>query len=74
MAYLPHKESQPSDTSSINLSIDGSIVHGYYEQFYPQQLLSEIVHLQIYSSEDYFTDLTSTLIYLHEIVKKSNNK
>ena len=26
--------------------------HGYYEQFYPQQPVSENVHFQIYSSED----------------------
>ena len=51
MTYLPHKESHPSVTSSVNLfsaeNVDMSVRHGYYEQFYPQQLLSQNVYLQI---------------------------
>ena len=34
--------------------MDVSVIHGYYEQFYPQQLLSKKANFQIYSSEDYF--------------------
>ena len=56
MAYLPHKDSHPSVTSSLNLfnaeNVDVSVKHGYYEQFYPQQPLSENVHFQMYSNED----------------------
>ena len=78
MSYLPHKDSHPSVTSSLNLfnaeNVDVSVKHGYYEQFYPQQPLSENVHFQIYSNEDYFIDLNSTFIDLNVIVKKSNNK
>ena len=50
-----------------------SIKHGYYEQFYPQKPLSENVHFQIYSSENYFIDLISAFIDLQVIIKKSNN-
>ena len=32
------------------------------------------VRFQIYSSEDHFIDLTSTITDLHAIVKKSNNE
>ena len=78
MACLPHKDSHPSVTSSLNLfnaeNVDVSVKHGYYEQFYPQQPLSENVHFQIYSNEDYFIDLNSTFIDLNVIVKKSNNE
>ena len=49
-----------------------SIKRGYYEQFYPQKLLSENLHFQIYSSEGCFMDLTSTFIGLR--VKKSNSE
>ena len=58
MAYLPHKNSQPSITSSLNLfnaeNVNVSVKHGYYEQFYPQQSLSKDIHFQIFSNEDYF--------------------
>ena len=47
-----------------------SVKQGYYEQFYLQQPLAENVHFQIYTSENYFIDLTSTLIDLRMIVKK----
>jgi len=58
MAYLPHKESDPTVNLSLNLfgtkNNDMSEKYGYYEQFYLQQPLSENVHLQIYSSKDCF--------------------
>ena len=50
------------------------VKHGCYEQIYPQQPLSESEHFQIYSSEDYFIDLASTLIDLYVIAKTSNNE
>jgi hypothetical protein len=46
----------------------------YYEQFYPQQKLSESVHFQIDINEDYFIDFTSTFINLNVIVKKFSNE
>ena len=68
LACLPHKDSHPSVTSCLNLfnaeNIDVSVKHGYYEQFYLQQLVSENVHFQIDSSEFYFIDLTSIYIDL----------
>jgi hypothetical protein len=68
MAYLPHKDSLPSITASINLfnaeNVDVSVEHGYYEQFYPQQPSSDNIHSQIYSNEDYFMDMFLTLIDL----------
>ena len=48
-----------------------SVKFGCYEQFYQQQPLSENIHFQIYSSDEYFIDLTSTFIDLHVIVEKS---
>ena len=42
--------------------------------FYPQQLLSENVYFQIYSSEEHVIDLTFTFIDLQVILKKSNNE
>ena len=54
MVYLPHKESHPSVNSSLNLLyaeyVDMSEKYGYYEQFDPQQPLSENIHFEIYSS------------------------
>jgi hypothetical protein len=77
MTYLPHKESQPSITSSLNLfnaeNVDVSVKHGYYEQFHPQQPLSENIHFQIFSNEDYFIDLSSTFIDLNVVVKKKSD-
>jgi hypothetical protein len=77
MAYLPHKESHPTVTTSLNLfnaeSVDVSVKHGYYEQFYPQQPLSENIHFQIYSNEDYFIDLSSTFIDLKVVVRKKSD-
>ena len=74
MSYLSHKEYYPSVNSSLNFSnaehFNVSVKHGYYEQFYPQQPLSENVPFQIYSSKDYFIDLTSAFLVLHVIVKK----
>jgi len=74
MAYLPHEESPPSLTSSLNIfnaqNVDVSLKHGYFERFYPQEPLSDNFHFQIYSSEDYFIDLNSTFIDLHGTVKK----
>ena len=73
MAHLPHKESHPSVNSYTSIfnaeNIHVSVRHGYYEQFYPQQPLSENLHFQIYSSEDYSIDLTSKIIDLHVMVK-----
>ena len=78
MAYLPHKECHPSIISSLNLfnaeNVDVSVKYGYYEQFYPQKPMSENVHYQTYSSNNYFIDLTATFLDLHTIVKKSNNE
>ena len=79
MCHTYHiKESHPSVPLSLNLSnaenVVVSVKHGYYGQFYPQQPLSENVHFQIYSNEDYFIDLTSTFIDLNVIVKKYNNE
>ena len=51
-----------------------SVKHGYYEQFYPQQPLSETKNFEIYFSEDYFIDLTSKFIDLYVTVKKSNSE
>ena len=51
-----------------------SVKLGYCDQFYLQQLLSENVHFQIFSSEDYFIYLTSTPVDLLGIVKISNNE
>ena len=77
MAYLLHKESHFSVTSSLNLfnteNVDLSVKHGYYEQFY-SQLLSENEDFQTYSSEEDFIDLTSTIIDLQVIVKTSQNE
>ena len=48
MAYLLHKKYHPSITTSLNLlsveNADVSVKNGYYEQFLPQQLLSENIH------------------------------
>jgi len=78
MVYLPHKESCPSVTSSLNLfsaeNVDVSVKYGYYEQFHPQQQLSENVDFQIYSSEDHIINLTSTFIDVHLTIKKFNNE
>ena len=50
-------------SKSFNVeNADVSVKHGYYEQFY----------VQIYSSEDYLIDLTSTFINLHNIAKEPN--
>ena len=77
MTYLPHKESYPSITSSLNLfnheNVDVSVKHGYYEQFHPQQPLSESLYLQIFSSEDFFIVLSSTFIDLNIVVKKKSD-
>jgi len=77
MTYLPHKESYPSITSSLNLfnaeNVDVSVKYGYYEQFHPQQPLSENIHFQIFSNEDYFIDLSSTFIDLNVVVKKKSD-
>ena len=51
-----------------------SVKHGHYEQFYPQQPLSENVHFQNYSNKDYFIGLTSTFIELYVILKTSNSE
>ena len=78
MAYLSHKEFCPSVTSSTSLfnaeNVDLSSKQGYYEQFYPQKSLSGTIHFQIYSSEDYFMDFTSTFIHLLVVVRKSKNE
>jgi len=66
MAYLPYKESRPSVNSSLYLfnaeNFDVGVKHGYHGQFYPQQPLSKNLNFLIYSSEDYFIDLTSAFI------------
>ena len=71
-------ESHPSITSSLNLfnaeDVDVTLKYSYYEQFYPQQPLSENIHFQIYSNEDYFMGLSFKFIDLHVIVKKSDNR
>ena len=78
MAYLPHKESHPSDNSSLiplnSKNNNESVKHGYYEQFYPEQLLSENIYFQIYSNEDYFIDFSSTFTDLHMILKNTTMK
>jgi hypothetical protein len=51
-----------------------SVKHGYYEQFYLQQPLSENGFFQIYASEDCFIDLSSTFIDLCVIVKKFDHE
>jgi hypothetical protein len=77
MTYLPHKESYPSITSSLNLlnheNVDVSVKHGYYEQFHPQPPLSENLYLQIFSGEDFFIVLSSTFIDLNIVVKKKSD-
>ena len=78
MANLPHNEYHPLFNSSLNVFnpevVDVSVKHGYYEQFCPQQPLSENMHFQICSSEGYFIDLNSTFIDLHLIVQKTTNE
>ena len=78
MANLPYKDSYPSIISSLSLfnaeNIDVSVRHGYCEQIYPKEPLSETIHFQIYSNEDYFVDMSSTFIDLHVVVKKSDNE
>ena len=78
MANLPHKESYPSISLNLNLfnaeNVGVSVKHGYYEQFYPQKPLSENIHFQIYSNEDYFLDFSSRFIDLHLILRKLTMK
>ena len=74
MAHLLYKESHLFVNSSLNLfnaeNVDVSVKHRYYKQFFPQPPLSGNVHFQIFASEDYFMDFTSTFIDLHVIVEK----
>ena len=70
MTYLPQKECHPSVNSSLNLfnveNVDASVKHCCS---FSQQPLSENIHFHIYSSEDYFIDLTSTFKDFHVTVK-----
>ena len=78
MANLPYKDSYPSITSLLSLfnaeNIDVSVRHGYCEQIYPKEPLSETIHFQIYSNEDYFADMSSTFKDLHVVFKKYDSE
>ena len=78
MANLTHNDSHQSINSFFNLfnaeNVDVRVKHSCYEQFYPQQLLSENIHLKIYSNEGYLMDLSSTFTHLLVIVKKFDNE
>ena len=75
--YLPHKESYPTVTSSLNLfnaeSVCVSVKQVYYDKFYPQLPLSENIHFQIYSNEEYFLVISSRFIDLKFAMRKNSD-
>jgi hypothetical protein len=53
-------------------NVDVSVKYRYYEQFHPQQPLSENIPFKVFSNEDYFIDLSSKFIDLNVVVKKKS--